>query len=528
MTLDTFGTDHVSPGPNNADPPRPSGASVLSAGRRRGSVLLLVLVVVAMLTLAGFGFSHLMFEHRRGTWAFGRQLQAEAMVESGAQLVLSVLGRDDETIQHDGGLFDNPELFRGVLVVDDATRRGRGRFSVLATRTDADQGSGVRYGLENESARINLNALLALDQQKDGAARRMLSALPEMTEEIADAILDWLDQDDQPRRFGAEANDYLGLDPPYAPKNGPLEAIEELLLVRGVTPELFFGADRNRNGILDADEMTESGTGSLPVDGWSRYLTLDSRERNLQPDGTPKINVNSSDLRQLYRDLEAALGKEVATFVVAYRQHGGQQAGGTDQPARAVQIDFAQKARQEIKTILDLIATQVRLPARAEGQPQQVLESPFSENRAALNEYLPELMDQLTVRGETTIEGRINLNLAPAVVLLGIPGMTVDMVDDIVATRDPEVTAERPGRRHATWILAEGIATLEQMKSLLPFVTAGGDVYRAQIVGYYEEGGPTARILTVISATTSPPRRLRWRNISRLGRGYSLELLGLD
>ena len=38
-------------------------------------------------------------------------------------------------------------------------------------------------------------------------------------------------------------------NPPYAPRNGPLGSIEELLLVRGVTPALLFGADLNRNGV---------------------------------------------------------------------------------------------------------------------------------------------------------------------------------------------------------------------------------------------------------------------------------------
>ncbi len=57
---------------------------------------------------------------------------------------------------------------------------------------------------------------------------------------IADAILDWLDPDDTPRENGAEVDYYAAQNPPYAPKNGPLDTIEELLLVRGVTPELLF------------------------------------------------------------------------------------------------------------------------------------------------------------------------------------------------------------------------------------------------------------------------------------------------
>jgi len=37
-------------------------------------------------------------------------------------------------------------------------------------------------------------------------------------------------------------------------KSGPYDSLNELLLVRGVTPELLFGKDKNRNGVIDPDE----------------------------------------------------------------------------------------------------------------------------------------------------------------------------------------------------------------------------------------------------------------------------------
>ena len=45
---------------------------------------------------------------------------------------------------------------------------------------------------------------------------------------------------------GAESDYYGSLSPPYAPRNGPPVTIEELLLVRGVTPQLLFGLDAAR------------------------------------------------------------------------------------------------------------------------------------------------------------------------------------------------------------------------------------------------------------------------------------------
>lgn len=60
---------------------------------------------------------------------------------------------------------------------------------------------------------------------------------------VVDSILDWRDSNRDHRLNGAEEDYYRGLDPPYSCKDGPFDVIEELLLVRGVTPRLFNGGD---------------------------------------------------------------------------------------------------------------------------------------------------------------------------------------------------------------------------------------------------------------------------------------------
>jgi general secretion pathway protein K len=57
---------------------------------------------------------------------------------------------------------------------------------------------------------------------------------------IVDSILDWRDSDDFHRLHGAENNYYQSLPNPYACKNAAFDAVEELLLVRGMRPELFY------------------------------------------------------------------------------------------------------------------------------------------------------------------------------------------------------------------------------------------------------------------------------------------------
>jgi type II secretory pathway component PulK len=59
--------------------------------------------------------------------------------------------------------------------------------------------------------------------------------------QVVGAIQDWIDPDDRLHLQGAEDDFYQGLTPPYFAKNGPIDDLSELLLVRGVTPELFWG-----------------------------------------------------------------------------------------------------------------------------------------------------------------------------------------------------------------------------------------------------------------------------------------------
>jgi hypothetical protein len=75
-------------------------------------------------------------------------------------------------------------------------------------------------------------------------------------------------------------------------------------------------------------------------------------------------------------------------------------------------------------------------------------------------------------------------------------------------------------------LLVEGLVDLEQMKSLLPYITTGGDVYRAQCAGYLPNG-PIFRAEFIVDATGDLPRLVCWRELERLGRGYDVAVLGL-
>jgi hypothetical protein len=144
-----------------------------------------------------------------------------------------------------------------------------------------------------------------------------------------------------------------------------------------------------------------------------------------------------------------------------------------------------------------------------------------------MQRYLTLLMDNLAVNANPTIPGRLNINQAPRSLLAGIPGLTPTAVDQIIANRDVTLGQQRPEQVHETWLLSNQIVDLEQMKKLMALVTTGGDVYRAQVVGFFDAEGPADRLEVVIDATqTTPVVRRRWE-LKELGPGYPAEVLGV-
>ena len=92
----------------------------------------------------------------------------------------------------------------------------------------------------SEKKRLNLNS--AADDAIRKAIRQGLGDdRQEEADQVADALLDWRDPDDLVRSDGAEKGFYQQEGLAYEPADGPFKTLNEMLLVRGVTPELFWG-----------------------------------------------------------------------------------------------------------------------------------------------------------------------------------------------------------------------------------------------------------------------------------------------
>lgn len=103
--------------------------------------------------------------------------------------------------------------------------------------------AAIQVAVEDEERKINLNSLVlpngnAPDEQRLAVFRRLLQLLDVETG-VADAVVDWLDNDETPRVGGAESAYYLALPVPYKAKNDLFDTVAELRLVRGVTREVY-------------------------------------------------------------------------------------------------------------------------------------------------------------------------------------------------------------------------------------------------------------------------------------------------
>ena len=103
------------------------------------------------------------------------------------------------------------------------------------------EGGVIGGAVEDLQGRFNINNLA--DAQVQEAELQRFSALLKMYEipaSMSNAVLDWLDSDDQARfPDGAEDIDYMQLQPAYRAGNGPMSSVSELLQVRGMTYEFY-------------------------------------------------------------------------------------------------------------------------------------------------------------------------------------------------------------------------------------------------------------------------------------------------
>lgn len=180
-------------------------------------------------------------------------LIAMVVLALGASIASAILWQRSLTVHRSGLIAAQAQAWQYDLGaeawVEQILRRSAGKNDTLgsawAQRLPAlpVQGGAIIGGVEDLQGRLNLNDLIRNNGTVDtialAALKRLLAEL-RINPEIASAIVDWVDANDEVTSpGGAESGYYASLDPPYAPANGPLFSITTLRLVKGVTPAVY-------------------------------------------------------------------------------------------------------------------------------------------------------------------------------------------------------------------------------------------------------------------------------------------------
>ena len=323
----------------------------------------------------------------------------------------------------------------------------------------------------DESGKLNINT----------ATRSQLLVLPYMEPYIADAIIDWRDENDTISGEGVESGYYQNLPFRYTIRNGPFKTIRELLLVKDVTEQMFYGEDTNLNEELDYNE--KDGTRSPPADdgddeldeGWIAYLSCYSYDRNADAEGSGRTNVNQADEGQL----ETSLGikRSVARWIVQRRENN------------------------RFESIADLIDND---------SPVKPAESSEGDSEPLDLQTFSQIADRITVDNNMQIPGKVNVNTASKEVLTALFGSgdeAVQIADNIIAYRRSLIG----GMQSIAELL--NVLSIDNFKRIASLVTTRSNVFTVRCFAAADRGGSDGVTLlteVVVDRSSNPCRILYW------------------
>ena len=246
----------------------------------RGMALILTILVISLIVALTLQFSASMRSDLQATANLRDGVKMGYIAKSGFNYALAVLSVDSAE-----GKVDS---------LHDAWADSKALSENAASLFDEGR---IEVKISDDSAKIQVNGLVNENGEYNAVQKGLLTRFlsspafglsSEDVDNIVDAIKDWIDGNSEVTRFGAEDTYYMTLEKPYSCKNAPLEFVEELLFIRGITKDLFYG------------------TGATP--GISNYLSTY---------GDGKINVNNAHpliLRALSDDMDDGMVEEMVSY----------------------------------------------------------------------------------------------------------------------------------------------------------------------------------------------------------------------
>lgn len=200
---------------------------------QRGIALLVVLWVLTILMVIVFSFSFMTRTEGHATRAYKEGMERRYLAEAGVERGIMEI------------FYSNQFRNQDVILEGMEAWRTDGTFYA------GELGGGTyRVRIVDEAGKIDINALN--DASGIILKNLLINAGVEDTvaDTIVDSLLDWKDPDDLHRLNGAEDDYYRSLPTPYEAKDANFDTVEELILVKGMTPEILYGTADAR-GIIE-------------------------------------------------------------------------------------------------------------------------------------------------------------------------------------------------------------------------------------------------------------------------------------
>ncbi len=194
-------------------------------GSNRGIALLMVMWILTILVVVSLSFAYMTRTETKASLFYKEGIEKQLIAEAGLARALMEL----QYRAH----YKNSAT---------ATLDGSEAVKVNGKEYEGQFGDDLYvYTILDESSKINLNTLTDISGIMLNNLLVNQGVEKETADTIVDSLLDWKDSDDLRRLHGAESDYYQSLPNPYKAKNGDLDTVEELLMIKGVTPEILYG-----------------------------------------------------------------------------------------------------------------------------------------------------------------------------------------------------------------------------------------------------------------------------------------------
>jgi general secretion pathway protein K len=267
----------------------------------RGIALIIVMIVIFVLAMLAGGFAYSMKVEMRLARTAMSDNELEWLGRAGVDLARYVIITESRIPGQGAHNSLNQKWAGGPGGTNDLLA------AVSLENVPVGNGS-ITVKIVDLERKVNINTV---DQTTLQRALDLIGVDAGSFSTIADSLLDWIDPDDNRHLSGAESDYYLSLKPPYFAKNGPLDDISELLLIRGITPEMYWGPALVRHTYSRYQPLPPGGPASeepLYSVGLVEIFTALSSGR---------ININTAPLATL--QMIPGVDENIAAAIIQFR-----------------------------------------------------------------------------------------------------------------------------------------------------------------------------------------------------------------